>query len=230
MAIITNPETGVEFDDLTGNSTKKFVAVELNGVVRDTNGEKWPSSDGFVHKQPYEYFEIVPFDGEEYDNEKFYVKSERVLDRYTPKPPAGHPQGIYKTVQTLHLLPKSQLKSNALERFNQAQSRVWPQDPSYDKVLIAAQKALDSSGSGNPEIGTLELYEEIIETDNKIEAAVVHNRLRLAELYKEIDALEVDENGDLELDANGQVKTSPNGIQFDRMLTLEESGWVNGVA
>ena len=230
MATSVNPQTGVEFDDSTGDSTKKFVAVEPNGVVRDTNGEKWPAGDGFVHKQPYEYFEIVPFIGAEYDSEKFYVKSQRVMERYTPKPPTGHPQGTYEMVQTLHLLPKSQLKSNALERFNQAQSRVWPQDPSYDKVLSIAQKALNSSGTSDPEIGTVDFFEMVIEKDKRVEAALVQNRLRLEELNEQIDSLQVDESGNLKLNGNGQVITSPDMISFNRMLTTTESGWVNGIA
>jgi hypothetical protein len=128
-------------------------------------------------------------------------------------------------------LPKESLKSNALERFSQMQRMVWPQDdPSYDKVLSIAQKALASSGSGNPEIGSVELFQEIVAKDQRIESALVNNVERLEELYREIDALEIDENGDLELDKNGQAKTPPNSISFDRMLTLEDSGWVNGVA
>jgi hypothetical protein len=230
MEILTNPTTGVEFDNLTGDSIKRFVAAESNGVVRDTRGEKWPAGDGFVHKQPYEYFEIVPFAGVEYDAQKFYVKTGQILERFVPSPPTGHPQGIFKTVQTLHLLPKADLKNNALEHFNQAQTRVWPQDPSYDKVLSIAQKALNSSGSSNPEIGTPEFYAEIVEKDQRIEAALISNRLRLEELNREIDALQVDENGDLELNASGQVITSPNSIDFARMLTADESGWVDGVA
>jgi hypothetical protein len=231
MAILTNPETGVEYDDITGDSTKRFVAVDSAGVVLDTRGEKWPYGDGAPHKKPYEFFLVEPFEGAGYDSEKLYVKSAQVLERYEPQPPIGHPQGIYKTVRSLHLLPKESLKSNALERFSQMQRMVWPQDdPSYDKVLSIAQKALASSGSGNPEIGSVELFQEIVAKDQRIESALVNNVERLEELYREIDALEIDENGDLELDKNGQAKTPPNSISFDRMLTLEDSGWVNGVA
>lgn len=232
MAIVTNPETGIEYDEVTGDSIKRFVAANSSGVVLDTSGEKWPAGDGTPHRPVlYEFFEIVPFEGIGYDSEKFYVRSEQVLERYNPRPLVGHPQGIYKTVQSLHLLPKESLKSNALEKFRQMQRRVWPQDdPSYDKVLSTAVKALASSGSGNPEIGSMEFFEEVVKTDEKVEAALVNNRMRLKELNQEIDALKIDENGDLELDENGQVKTSPNSIEFDRMLTVENSGWVNGVA
>ena len=229
MEILTNPTNGVEFDNFTGDSIKKFVAAEPNGVVRDTRGEKWPAGDGFVHKQPYEYFEVVPFTGVEYDAQKFYVRTEQVLERFTPNPPTGHPQGIFKTVQTLHLLPKADLKGNALQYFSRAQTKLWPQDPSYDKVLSVAQRELGSPGSSDPGIGTIEFFEEVVEKDQRIEAAVVHNRVRLQELYKEIDALQVDENGDLKLDASGQAITSPNHIDFARMWTTDTSGWVDGV-
>jgi hypothetical protein len=231
MAILTNPETGVEYDDITGDSTKRFVAVDSAGVVLDTRGEKWPYGDGAPHKKSYEFFLVEPFEGAGYDSEKLYVKSAQVLERYEPQPPIGHPQGIYKTVQSLHLLPRETLKSNAFEKFKQMQRTVWPQDdPSYDKVLSIATKALASSGSGNPEIGSVEFFREVVETDERVEEALVNNRIRLAELNQEIDALEIDENGDLELDEHGQAKTPPNSIEFDRMLTLESSGWVNGVA
>lgn len=230
MAITTNPITGVEYDEVTGDSTRLYVAVESNGVARNSSGGKWPAGDGLPHKEPFDYYEVVPFTGAEYDAQKFYVNSQQVLEQYTPRPPAGHPQGTYRTVQTLHLLPKADLKSNALEHFGQVQSRLWPQDPSYDKVLTIAQKALDSPGSSNPEIGTVELYEEIVEKDQRIEAALINNRVRLAELNQEIDALQVDENGDLKLNANGQVITSPNSIEFDRMRTADKSGWVDGIA
>jgi hypothetical protein len=229
MAIVTNEVTGVEYDSNTGDSTKRYVAVEDNGVIRNSGGEKWPYQEGGVHKQPYNYYELVPFAGAEYDNEKFYIENQQVLESYVPKPPAGHPQGTYKTVQALHLLPKADLRDNALRRYQQAQSRVWPQDSSYDKLLSTAQKALNSPGSSNPEIGTVELFEEIVEKDAKIEAALINNRRRLEDLNKEIDALQVDENGDLKLDANGQVITSPNAIEFDRMWSPDKSGWVNGV-
>lgn len=229
MEILTNPTTGVEFNNFTGDSIKKFVAAEFNGVVRDTRGEKWPAGDGFVHKQPYEYFEVVPFTGVEYDAQKFYVKTEQVLERFTPNPPTGHPQGIFKTVQTLHLLPKADLKANAHQYFSQAQNKLWPQDPSYDKVLSVAQRELSSSGSSDPGIGTIEFFGEVVEKDQRLDAAVVHNRMRLQELYREIDALRVDENGNLAIDANGQAITSPNHIDFARMWTTDTSGWVNGV-
>jgi len=231
MAIITNPETGVEYDDLTGDSTKRFVAVDSAGVVLDTRGEKWPYQYGGLHKNPYEYFLIEPFEGAGYDSEKLYIKSAQILERYKPQPPIGHPQGIYKTIQSLHILPKETLKSNALERFRQMQSMVWPQnDSSYEKVLNAAIEALASSGSGNPEIGSVEFFNKVVERDERIKAALINNRIRLEELTKQIDALEIDENGDLKLDENGQAITPPNSIKFDRMLTLENSGWVNGVA
>ncbi len=231
MAIVTNPETGVEYEDITGYSTKKFVAVDSTGVVLDTRGETWPYLNGAPHKKPYEFFLVEPFEGAGYDSEKLYVKTAQVLERYEPQPSIGHPQGIYKTVQSLHLLPKETLKSNAFEKFKQMQRMVWPQDdPSYDKVLATAVKALASSGSGNPEIGSVEFFQEVVETDEKVEAALVNNRMRLAQLIQEIDALEIDENGDLELDEHGQAKTPPNSIEFDRMLTPENSGWVNGVA
>jgi hypothetical protein len=97
-------------------------------------------------------------------------------------------------------------------------------------VLSTAIKALASSGSGNPEIGSVEFFREVVETDERVEEALVNNRMRLAELNQEIDALKIDENGDLELDEHGQAKTPPNSIEFDRMLTRESSGWVSGVA
>ena len=230
MAILTNPETGIEYDENTGDSIKRFVAANSSGVVLDTSGEKWPAGDGTPHRPvSYEFFEIVPFEGIGYDAEKFYVKSEQVLERYTPKPQIGHPQGIFKTVQTEHLLPKADLRSNALERFRQVQNRVWPQDPSYDKVLLTAQEALASSGSANPEIGRVQFFEGVVQTDERIKAALINNRMRLEELYREIDALEVDEDGDLKLDENEQAITPPNRIEFDRMLTIASSGWVDGV-
>jgi hypothetical protein len=230
MAITTNLVTGVEYNINTGDSTKRYVAVEDNGVIRDSSGGKWPYQDGGVHKEPYDYYEVVPFAGAGYDSDKFYIENRQVLESYIPKPPAGYPQGTYKTIQTLHLLPKADLKDNALRRFQQAQSRVWPQDASYDKVLTIAQKALNSPGSSDPEIGSPELFVEIVERDARIEAALINNTVRLAELNKEIDKLQVDENGDLKLDANGQVITPPNSIEFDRMWTADNSGWVNGVA
>ena len=229
MEILTNPTTGVEFDNLTGDSIKRFVAAELSGVVRNTSGVKWPAGDGFVHKQPYEYFEVVPFTGVEYDAQKFYVRTEQVLERFVPNPPTGHPQGIFKTVQTLHLLPKADLKANAFQYFNQAQAKVYPQDPTYEKMLAHAERMLASPGAGDPAIGSVELFVAIVEKEGRIQAALWHNRERLEELNQEINELRIDENGDLELDANGQVITSPNHIDFARMWATDASGWVDGV-
>jgi hypothetical protein len=228
MAIATNPTTGVEYDDITGNSIKKYVAVEPGGTVRNPSGGPWPYNEGGVHTQPYDYFELAPFESVPYDPELFIVDSQnsgwglhpaRNTQGEFVAVPDGHPKGKYKYTETLRRRSVAELKETA-ERycrdFNQAIMNKRPQDAWYQERLTMASEEI---AKGN----TQDYFVEAVERDSllagKLRAACRHNDDWMAYLFDEID--KAGETGVIDFVLSQMATAGPGGQQL--------SGWVNGI-
>lgn len=211
MAIVTNPITGVEYNDITGDSTKKYVAVQADGTIRNPSGDKWPYGDGLPHTQPYSYYERVPFVPTPYDGALFFVDPESSGWQLKPKPggaPQGHPQGTYEYIENIRRRNQSELKALVKGYADTYNSEIWPQENGYDAKLNYAKEQV---AIGN----RLPIYLNLIQRHEKVVQALLHNDARLNQLYAEIDA------------------AGPNGVidfVVDQMATEDfPQGWVNGI-
>lgn len=211
MAIVTNPITGVEYDDITGNSIKKYVAVEPGGIVRNPSGGPWPYNEGGVHTQPYSYFELVPFVSAPYDAELFVVDSEnsgwglhpaRNADGEFVAVPDGHPKGTYRYTETIKRRSVDELKLAANRYYESNMSQLWPQGPGYAEWHSFAQKEYDK-GNRSAEIV------DAIDRHNQLISATRHNKARLLQLNAEIEAA-----GDKVI-ANAAATTTTATLTFD---------------
>lgn len=228
MAIVTNPITGVEYNDLTSDSTKKYVAVEPGGIVRNPSGGLWPYGDGLPHTQPYDYYELVPFVSVPYDPELFVVDNEnsgwglhpaRNAQGEFVAVPDGHPKGEYKYTETLRRRSVAELKE-AVERycrdFNQAIMNKRPQDAWYQERLTMANEEI---AKGNTQVYFVEAVEQDSLLAGKLRTACRHNDDRMAFLFDEIN--KAGETGVIDFILSQMATTGPDGQQL--------SGWVNGI-
>lgn len=217
MAIVTNPITGVEYDDLTGNSIKKYVAVEPGGIVRNPSGGLWPYNEGGVHTQPYNYFELVPFVSAPYDAELFVVDSENSGWGLHParnaqgefiSVPDGHPKGEYKYTETIKRRSAAELKTLAKGYADRYNAQLWPQENGYTEKLQYAKEQVDANNN-------LAQFTSLIARHEALLAASFHNDARLAQLYSEIEAA---------------GETGAVDFVVGQMATREfPEGWVNGI-
>jgi hypothetical protein len=217
MAIVTNPITGVEYDDLTGNSIKKYVAVEPGGIVRNPSGGLWPYNEGGVHTQPYNYFELVPFVSAPYDAELFVVDSENSGWGLHParnaqgefiSVPDGHPKGEYKYTETIKRRSAAELKTLAKGYADRYNAQLWPQENGYTEKLEYAKEQVDANNN-------LAQFTSLIARHEALLAASFHNDARLAQLYSEIEAA---------------GETGAVDFVVGQMATREfPEGWVNGI-
>ena len=217
MATVTNPITGVEYDDITGNSIKKYVAVEPGGIVRNPSGGPWPYNEGGVHTQPYNYFELVPFVSAPYDVELFVVDSEnsgwglhpaRNAEGEFAAVPDGHPKGEYRYTETIKRRSVAELKTLAKGYADRYGAMLWPQENGYTEKLQYAKEQV----AGN---NRLPQYTKLVERHEALLQASFHNDARLAQLYSEIEA--AGETGAIDF-VVGQMATA----EFPE-------GWVNGI-
>jgi hypothetical protein len=217
MAIVTNPITGVEYDDVSGNSIKKFVAVESNGTVRNPNGGPWPYNEGGVHTQPYDYYELVPFEAAPFDAELFTVDNEN--SGWGLKParnqagefvavPDGHPHGTYEYSQAIKRRSMAELKILAKGYADRYNAMLWPQENGYTEKREYAERQV-AANNGLPQ------FIALTERHNALLAASFHNDARLGQLYAEIDAAGEDGAVDFVV---GQMATE-----------AFPEGWVNGI-
>ena len=217
MAIVINPITGVEYNNLTGDSTKKYVVVEPGGIVRNPSGGLWPYGDGLPHTQPYDYYELVPFVSASYDVELFVVDNENsgwglhparndqgefvaVLD--------GHPKGEYKYTETIKRRSVAELKALAKGYADRSGAMLWPQENGYTEKLQYAKEQVAANNRLPQFTGLIERHEALLQ-------ASFHNDARLAQLYSEIEA--AGETGTIDF-VVGQMATA----EFPE-------GWVNGI-
>jgi hypothetical protein len=217
MAIVTNPITGVEYDDLTGNSIKKYVAVEPGGIVRNPSGGLWPYNEGGVHTQPYNYFELVPFVSAPYDAELFVVDSENSGWGLHParnaqgefiSVPDGHPKGEYKYTETIKRRSAAELKTLAKGYADRYNAQLWPQENGYTEKLQYAKEQVAANNN-------LAQFTSLIARHEALLAASFHNDARLAQLYSEIEAA---------------GETGAVDFVVGQMATREfPEGWVNGI-
>jgi hypothetical protein len=218
MAIVINPITGVEYNDLTGDSIKKYVAVEPGGIVRNPSGGLWPYGEGLPHTQPYDYFELVPFVSAPYDPELFVVDSENSGWGLHPRRnaqgefiavPDGHPKGEYKYTETIKRRSVAELKALAKGYADRHNAQLWPQENGYSEKLQHAKEQVAANNN-------LPQFTSLIARHEALLAASFHNDARLAQLYSEIEA--AGETGAVDF-VIGQMATE----QFPE-------GWVNGIA
>jgi hypothetical protein len=218
MAIVTNPITGVEYNDLTGNSIKKYVAVEPGGIVRNPSGDLWPYGDGLPHTQPYEYYELVPFTSAPYDPELFVVDSENSGWGLHPARnaqgefiavPDGHPKGEYKYTETIKRRSIAELKALAKGYADRYNAQLWPQENGYTEKLQYAKEQVAANNS-------LAQFTSLIARHEALLQASFHNDARLAQLYSEIEAA---------------GETGAVDFVIGQMATEEfPEGWANGIA
>jgi hypothetical protein len=217
MAIATNPTTGVEYDDITGNSIKKYVAVEPGGTVRNPSGGPWPYNEGGVHTQPYNYFELVPFVSAPYDPELFVV--DNINSGWGLHParndqgefvavPDGHPQGTYKYTETIKRRSVAELKTLAKGYADRHNATLWPQENGYTEKLAYAEKQVAANNRLQQFLSLISRHEALLQ-------ASFHNDARLAQLYSEIEA--AGETGAVDF-----VIAQMASTQFPE-------GWVNGI-
>jgi hypothetical protein len=218
MAIVTNPITGVEYDDITQNSIKKYVAVEPGGIVRNPSGGLWPYGDGLPHTQPYDYYERVSFVSVPYDPELFVVDSENSGWGLHPARnaqgefiavPDGHPKGEYKYTETIKRRSVAELKALAKGYADRYNAQLWPQENGYTEKLQYAKEQVAANNS-------LAQFTSLIARHEALLAASFHNDARLAQLYSEIEA--AGEAGAVDF-VVGQMATE----EFPE-------GWVDGIA
>jgi len=217
MAIVTNPITGVEYNDITGNSVKKFVAVEPGGIVRNPSGGMWPYNEGGVHTQPYDYYELVPFEAAPYDPELFVVDSENSGWALHPTRnqkdelvavPDGHPKGTYKYKETIKRRSVAELKILARGYADRNNAMLWPQENGYTAKFDDAKEQVAANNR-------LPQFLDLIARHQAILQALWHNEARLTQLYAEIEA--AGETGAIDF-VIGQMASE----QFPE-------GWVNGI-
>jgi hypothetical protein len=210
MATVVNPITGVEYDEVTGNSIKLYVPVS-NGQVLNPNGVRWPYNEGGVHKEPADYYERVPHTSTPFDPELFVVDSLESgweLKPATGNVPDGHPKGTYEYKETIKRRSIAELKVLAKGYADRHNSQLWPQENGYAEKLAYAKEQI---AKNNRE----EQYLNLVERHEKLIAASFHNDARLAQLYAEIEA--AGENGPIDFVVN-------------QMATQEsKEGWVNGI-
>ena len=219
MATVTHPITGVEYDDITGNSIKKYVAVEPGGIVRNPSGGPWPYNEGGVHTQPYNYFELVPFVSAPYDVELFVVDSEssgwglhpaRNAEGEFVAVPDGHPKGKYRYTETIKRRSVAELKTLVKGYADRYNAMLWPQENGYTEKLAYAKEQVAA-----PLNNRLPQYMDLIERHEALLQASFHNDARLAQLYSEIEA--AGETGAIDF-VVGQMATA----EFPE-------GWVNAI-
>ena len=228
MAIVTHPTTGVEYNDLTGDSTKKYVAVEPGGIVRNSSGGLWPYGDGLPHTQPFDYYEREEFVPTPYDVERLKVDSENTGWGLHParnaqgefiSVPDGHPKGVYKYTETLIRRTKQELK-DTVERycrdFNETIMRNRPQDAWYAERLKMANEEI---AKGNDQTYFVAAVEEDNALVAKLRAACKHNDDRMAFLFEEID--KAGETGSIDFIPGQMATAGADGQQL--------SGWVNAI-
>jgi hypothetical protein len=218
MAIVTNPITGVEYDDITGNSVKRFVAVEPGGIVRNPSGGMWPYNEGGVHTQSYDYYELVPFEAAPYDPELFVVDSENSGWKLHPTRdqlgefvavPDGHPKGTYRYKETIKRRSVAELKALAKGYADRNNAMLWPQENGYTEKLAAAEKQVAANNR-------LPQFLRLIARHEALLSASWHNQARLDQLYAEIEA--AGETGAVDF-VVGQMASEQS-----------PEGWVNGIA
>jgi hypothetical protein len=205
MSIVVNPVTGVEYDEISGNSTKRYVAVEADGTIRNPGGDKWPYGDGLPHTQPYDYYELVPFVSAPYDSELFIVDSENSGWSLKPKTggaPAGHPQGTYEYTETIKRRNVDELKALAKGYADRYNSELWPQENGYTEKLVYAKEQVDANNR-------LPQFTDLIERHERLISASFHNDARLYQLYSEIEAA-----GDKQI-TNAVATTTTATLTFD---------------
>jgi hypothetical protein len=217
MATVAHPVTGVEYDDITGNSIKKYVAVEPGGIVRNPSGGPWPYNEGGVHTQPYDYFELVPFASAPYDPELFAVDSEnsgwglhpaRNAQGEFVAVPDGHPKGEYKYTETIKRRSVAELKALAKGYSDRFSAQLWPQENGYTEKLQYAKEQVAANN-------LLSQFTALIARHEALLQASFHNDARLAQLYSEIEA--AGETGAVDF-VVGQMATA-----------VFPQGWVNGI-
>ena len=217
MATVAHLVTGVEYDDITGNSIKKYVAVEPGGIVRNPSGGPWPYNEGGVHTQPYDYFELVPFASAPYDPELFAVDSEnsgwglhpaRNAQGEFMAVPDGHPKGEYKYTETIKRRSVAELKALAKGYSDRYSAQLWPQENGYTEKLQYAEKQIAANN-------LLPQFTALIARHEALLQASFHNDARLAQLYSEIEA--AGETGAVDF-VVGQMATA-----------VFPQGWVNGI-
>jgi hypothetical protein len=218
MAIVTNPITGVEYDDITGNSVKRFVAVEPGGIVRNPSGGMWPYNEGGVHTQPCDYYELVPFEAAPYDPELFAVDSENSGWKLHPAlnpqgeavaVPNGHPKGTYKYSETIKRRSIAELKILAKGYADRNNAMLWPQENGYPEKLQYAKEQVAANNRLPQFLSLITRHEALLQ-------ASFHNDARLAQLYSEIEA--AGETGAVDF-VVGQMASEQS-----------PEGWVNGIS
>jgi hypothetical protein len=212
MSTIVNPVTGVEYYEISGDSTKRYVAVEADGTIRNPAGDKWPYGDGLPHTQPYSYYELVPFVSAPYDSELFIVDSENSGWSLKPRvggAPVGHPQGTYEYTETIKRRNVDELKALAKGYADRYNSELWPQENGYTEKLAYAKEQIAANNR-------LPQFTDLVSRHESLIQASFHNDARLRQLYNEIDA------------------AGPDGVidfVVSQMATEQfPEGWVNGIA
>jgi len=210
MATIANPVTGVEYDEVTGNSVKLYVPV-LAGQVLNPSGVRWPYNEGGVHTQPADYYELVPYTSTPFDPELFVVDVEASgweLKPYSPAAPGGHPKGTYKYNETIKRRSSAELKALVRGYANLHNSQLWPQENGYDQKYAYAKEQIDLNNR-------MPQFLELLARHERLIAASFHNDARLQQLYNEIEAA---------------GETGPIDFVVGQMATEAfPEGWVNGI-
>ncbi len=210
MATATNLLTGVEYDDVTGRSTKLYVPVK-NGQVLNPGGVRWPYNEGGVHNEPVDYYELVPHASSPYDPELFVVDASESgweLKPANSTVPDGHPKGTYEYKETIKRRSVAELRILAKGYADRHNSELWPQENGYSEKLAYAKEQIIKQNREQH-------FTDLIERHEKLIAASFHNDARLAQLYAEIEAA---------------GETGPIDFVVNQMATAEfPEGWVNGI-
>jgi hypothetical protein len=202
--IATNPVTGVEYyadGPLDGQSVKLYVAV-TDGQVRNPNGVRWPFTNGSVHDQAADFYEIVPFAPVPFDPELFRVDDENSGWALIPTPGAlpGHPQGTYEKTEVIIRRSKAELRQLVQGYAARAHGELWPQEPGYDQKVAYADKEIAKGSQAQHFFDLIARHEQLI-------AASFANDARRDQLYAEIEAA---------------GETGP--VDF-----IVSEGWINGI-
>jgi len=186
-----NPITKVEYyvdGPFEGDSVKRYVPVE-NGQVLKPAGVKWPFNLGAPHDMPSDYYELEPFHGVDFDQRLLFVDNEKSgwrLEAFSPKPPAGHPQGRYFKVEVTKRRSADELRVLVKGYYNQANGQLWPQESGYAEKLAYAKEQLSRN---NQQLqNTLQQYRDVVNRHEQLIAASFANDANLAKLNAEIDA------------------------------------------
>jgi hypothetical protein len=183
MVTLTNSETGIEYDQDSGNSVKKYVPV-LNGEVVNQNPLPWPLLFGIPHDRVEQYYEYIPFFPTPFDPNTHVVDNALSgwnLVKLNPEAPDGHPKGIYSRTEIIKRRSIAELKILIDGYFKRAQEELWPQEPGFDQA-VASAKELIASGNLRQDL------RDIVARNDSLVTATFANNARKKQLYSEIEA------------------------------------------